>query len=83
MLFDGPFVLCFSTLVSSLVASVLARLVWAGASEYVFSLDFGTTDYNLESFVLKKPSISFQNVLHKAFASLHAICYKISWTKGY
>ena len=38
---------CFSSLVGSLVASVLIRLVWAGASEYVFSLDFGTRDYNI------------------------------------
>ena len=43
----GPFVLCFSPLVGSLVASVLVRLVWAGASEYVFSLDFGTKEYSI------------------------------------
>ena len=47
LLLVGPFVVCFSPLVGSLVASVLIRLVWAGASENVFSMDFATRDYNI------------------------------------
>ena len=54
LLLDGPFVLCFSPLVGSLVASLLVRLVWVRASEYVLSLDFGTRDYNIWSCVLMK-----------------------------
>ena len=34
-------------LVGSLVASMLVRYVLAGASVYVFFLDFGTRDYNI------------------------------------